>query len=520
LIADKKYTVTYVGYDLQTDQIVAVDILKREFLAVEPFASEYHKRMQILAQIEHPNLPKVYHVGRLAAGETFAVREYIAGYPLTERLEQLMKQGLPVYSIYALRLVRQVAEALVEAEQFKLYHYALAPENVLLKTFTMKSDDTVILLDMGIPSELPYTIVQANLNGERNYFAPEQQSQALTDGRSHVYSLGILLFELLTGERPLKDAAFWEPYIRPLVGSRTSLEKVREDLSPETYTLVNKCLRRESWQRFPSVSAFIEALDKAIVAEDVQIRAAADAIFLPRRTKRPFIVFIATIAIVASGGAFLIQGLINNTDNPTAVPTLTTATAAPLVLGLDETGTPSPTATTATEEAATVIEAATSAPSATMTATAEATATATPTATATATASPTPTATLLPTVRVVLSSASVRNGPSVNYNTIDFMLEGETAVVIARSTGADTWYNIILENGLRGWISGTVVESGADNNLADVPPAATIPAPPTPTNTPVPTQTPFPTPTPPEDGGGGSDRPPGPQATSTQPPLP
>ena len=131
------------------------------------------------------------------------------------------------------------------------------------------------------------------------------------------------------------------------------------------------------------------------------------------------------------------------------------------------------------------------------------------------------TATPLPAIRVILSSASVRSGPGIHYDTIGFMLEGETAVVIARNNGPDTWYNIILESGLRGWISGTVVESGTENDLADVPLAATIPAPPTPTNTPVPTQTPFPTPTPFEDnGGGGSNNPPGPQATSTQPPLP
>lgn len=522
LIADKQFITTYVAYDLAEEKVVAVDILKKDYCEEQSFAADFYTRMQTLAQVQHPNLPAVFHVGTLPSGhpggQPFAVREYIAGHPLTERLQQLARQGLPVYSIYALRLVRQVADALLEAEQFKLFHHALTPNNILLKTFTMKSNDAVVVLDMGLPIQAPASQTSTNhRESSLAYFAPEQLAQEAADSRSHVYSLGVLLFELLTGERPLKIEAFWEPYIRPIIRSRTSLQKVRDDLAPETYALVNKCLRREPWQRFSSVATFIEALDAAILAEDVQIRTTAEAVFIPRRSPRPFVMVLATVILIAGASAFLLRDVSSGEINPTRM-SQTAAFAANT-----NTATPEPelvvVASTATAEAPVATN--TAAPSETATPTASPTellATASPTATATATALPTETATAtpLPQVRIVFSSASVRNGPGVIYETVAYMLEGETAVVIGRNQTADLWYNIILDNGTRGWVAGSVIEGVSQNDLNNIPVASTIPAPPTPTMTATPTPLPLATSTPEQPGGDA----PKPRATSTQPPLP
>lgn len=514
LIADKKYLTSYVAYDIQKEQTVAVDILKADYAKNASFVAHYTDRMQMLAQLTHPNLPAVLALGKLPDGSPYTVREYVAGYPLTERLEQLVKQGLPVYSIYALRIIRQIAEALAKMEQAKLFHYALAPENVLLKTFTVKSDDAVMVLDMGIPTNIAQaTTFSANgISSGTVYLAPEQLSHEPVDGRSHVYSLGTILYELLTGQLPSKVEGFWEPMVRQVVRGRTALEKVRGDLTPETYALVDRCLRREPWQRFPTVASLIEALDKAISAEDVRIRTVTDSVFVPRRGQRPFIILLASTAILVVMGIFLLRGQSRSdlppTNNATAA-TLITPTAVQVEVLLP----------TATETA--VLATATTTPPPSPTATATATSTVTPSPTQTATPSPT----LQPRARVVFSSISVRNGPGTHYDTIAFMEEGETAVIIGRSDNQEIWYNILLDNGTRGWIASSVSETDNNTDPLTIPVAATIPPSPTPTATPTATPTPIPTVTPDLSdngggGGGGNDGPPKPKPTSTTPPLP
>ncbi|MCB9432770.1 MAG: protein kinase [Ardenticatenaceae bacterium] len=519
LIAEKKYITSYIAYDTQKEQTVAIDFLKAEYAKNKDFVTHYTERINVLAQITHPNLPSVLALGKLPNGSPYTVREYVAGYPLTERLDQLAKQGLPVYSIYALRIIRQVAEALAKLEQVKLFHYALAPENILLKTFTVKSDDAVVVLDLGIPTSITQ-ILSFSTNGNSShtaYLAPEQTKQEPIDGRSHVYALGVMLYELLTGQLPSKLEGSWEPLVRQVVRGRTALEKARGDLTHETYALVDKCLRREPWQRFPTIEAFIEVLDKAIMAEDVRMRTISDTVFVPRRNQRPFIIIaLSLIVVVAVGSTFLLRGLSGNEPPPTR-----SINAAALSTPLVESIIMPPTATPTSEASATATNAA-----AVVEATPSATATSelTPSPTAILTPSPSPTVTASPTpqprVRVVFSSISVRTGPGTHYDTVAFMEEGETAVIIGRSDNQEIWYNIQLDNGSTGWVASSVTEIEGGADPLTIPVAATIPPSPTPTATPTATPTIIPTATLETDDGGSGGGSPKPQPSSTPPPLP
>ncbi|MEZ4512993.1 MAG: protein kinase [Chloroflexota bacterium] len=521
LIAEKKYITSYIAYDTQQEQTVAIDFLKAEYAQNKDFVTQYTERINVLTTMRHPNLPTVLALGNLPNGSPYTVWEFVAGYPLTERLDQLAKQGLPVYSIYALRIIRQVAEALAKLEQARLFHYALVPENILLKTFTVKSDDAVMVLDLGIPPNITQ-ILSFSANGNNSnaaYLAPEQAKHEPIDGRSHIYSLGAMLYELLTGQLPGKLEGSWEPLVRQVVRGRTALEKARGDLAHETYALVDKCLRREPWQRFPTIEAFIEALDKAIMAEDVRIRTTADTVFVPRRNQRPFIITALSLIIaVAVGSVFLLRGLPTDEAPPTRnvnAAALTTPLVESIIILPTATATSEIIASPTAANAAEVIEAT---PSAT------ATSDITPSPTPTLTPSPSPTATASPTpqpyVRVVFSSISVRTGPGTHYDTIAFMEEGETAVIIGRSDNQEIWYNIQLDNNLTGWVASSVTAIEGGTDPASIPVAATIPPSPTPTATPTATPTTIPTATLETDDGGSGGGSPKPKPSSTPPPLP
>ncbi len=503
-IGQHPFTDVYLAYDVDQKHSAHVEILQPEYADDSAFSQAFLTRATALSRVTHPNLVRIYQAGMAPSNRPYMATESLEGYPLSERLAQLARQKAPVHSVYALKLIRQIAEAVQFAERLDIRHEALTPENVLLKSVTLRTSDSVVLTGLTYPP-LPGTFNNAEA---RPYLSPEQLAGKEISERSSVYSLGAILYHLLAGAPPAKPIGFWESTVLAPIRARTRLQDVREDLSAELYTLVARALRSTPSARYRSVPDFISAVDAAIEAEELRIRSEDTT----TERRRPLPVFLLPLLLLLACSAILFlawQGLLapsGGGDLTSSVAmTAQQETAIAAMVG-DLTPTPTNAAATATPAAPT------SAPNAeegddgfavVPTAIENENPTATPTLTVVPSETPTVTPTAVPLFQISVPSASLRVGPGTIYPAQSYVYDGDIVEIVARNEGDSVWYNVRTAEGLLGWVSATVGNrlNELDNGI-DV--AATIPVPPTRTPTPTPLPTPTFTPTPSSGSGGGN----------------
>ena len=502
------FKATYMAEDADSGRQVLLGILHESLAADLAFARAFSQRSESLTQVRHANLEQVLGSGHTLAGLPYVAAEPIDGYPLADRLARLRQQGATAHVVYALTLVRQIASGLALTEKLGLTHYQLTPDHILLKNITLKTDDSAVVIDLDIP---PDPLAQEASGGvaENPYLSPEQRAGKEPSGASQVYSLGAILFELLSGAPPTA-ASSQLTRLKSWLGGRASLAAPGTELTSETHELVERALKKNPRRRFGSVAGFLSALDGALEAEELRIRTGQ---YQPPAASRPLflaplllLLLCLVLALVAQRFLPVLPGaseLTEGDDPPAAAVGVVT----------DPSLTPGPTTepATATVEwptATATVAAATVTPLSAIAAPLELTATPNPTSTSSPTAAPptatpapptvtaTPSATPLPAFEVAVSSANLRLGPGTIYEAIGFVLQGETVLVLARSAGSFIWYNVRTADGRTGWLAADVGSATGPDGLADIEVAATIPPAPTPTATPTPTNTPIPTLTP------------------------
>ncbi len=597
----------YRAFDVDENRPVAVEILLPTFNKKQ-FVEQFIEKMNKVAQLKHPNIAQVYQIGLTANNRPYVARDLVEGITLRERLRQLNQQGTPANSIYALKIIRQLAEALELAERLELYHYHLTPDNIMLK-----QDGTVVLVDLGVPAA--ENGMAANFAADRHtpYMAPEQIQGKKVDSRSQIYALGVILHEILTGDLPAEPGSFWQSFLQALKPQNTALERARPDLSRQTCDLIDKSLRRQTWGRYATIQEFLEAVNEALQNERLLVQTREDTAVLtppPPRRSRAVLVLSLVALLFFLGGVAAIWIVVQNQANvqPTSIPV---AVADPA----DDVRTPTPTlslTSAGTEVAGETVPVSegTSAtgmidilapadqaefqsgetanfrwswsadlqdnqrfsvylltengrsllgsisipasdgiyslqallPDSGSNATSEwhivledlttnreivtsnnrriaiKPSLATPTFTPSPTETPSPTFTASPTpipqVVISVSSASLRQGPDTVYPILRYLYEGDILGVIAKDDLEGDWYNVVLDDGTRGWVAAIACRFLDENSINFVTVAATVP--PRPTNTPTPTPSNTPTATPtftPEPGGGN------PQPTATKPPA-
>ncbi|MFN2172297.1 MAG: protein kinase domain-containing protein [Candidatus Promineifilaceae bacterium] len=517
----------YSAYEIETGKHVTLTVLRPEYVEFDLFKEDYLHRTQALTQIRHPNLLTYLDTGLYNGYRPFVTVDAVKGFPLAERLERLARGQEFAHAAYALTLIKQIASGLVLLERLNLFHYQLTPDHVLLRSVTLKNEESIVITDLDIPSKFTAEISE---DSEVNpaYLSPEQLAGDPIDGRSHVYSLGVMLHELLCGQVPERPLTPWRN-IRSTLSGGSTLAQIRPNLAPETYSLVERSLYKSRRRRTPSLEAFLLDIEKALAAEEALVHAVpAD---IDPHSRRTFMIPIALLILCIFCGLMAVWYVPGLRNNPAPTEVLASE-SLPEAVNADETATlpASPTAgpsatpvpswapteqflrrTSAAGESPTeraplvteLYETATpeETPLSTMTATPEAT------IPATATDTPFPTETPQPIFRIVPDSANVRIGPGTIYDVTGYVYQGDGLEILGRSNSEFVWLNIRSENGTQGWVAADVGQLEWDRELMEIEIAATIPPLPTPTMTPTPTNTPIPpTPlptTPPENTGGG-----------------
>src|SRR5881296_2893863 len=248
----------YLARDLKHDRPVALKLLRPE-LAASVGAERFLREIQVTAHLTHPNILPLLDSGR-ADEFLYYVTPYVEGESLRSRLNR--QKQLPVDE--ALRLSSEVAGALDYAHRHQIVHRDIKPENILLE------EGQAVVADFGIARAL-HAAEGGNLTetgvtlGTATYMSPEQATGDQLDGRSDIYSLGCVLYEMLAGEPP-----YTGPTAQAIIAKRFSepIPHIRtlRDTVPETIErAVSKALAKTPTDRYSSAAEFTRAL-QAIVA--------------------------------------------------------------------------------------------------------------------------------------------------------------------------------------------------------------------------------------------------------------
>ncbi len=232
----------YQAKQVSLDRDVALKVIDRSICSDASFQDRFEREAKALAILNHPNIVTVYDYGRTADGLAYLVMEFVHGLNLREAM-----QAMPIDVPSAIRIIRELSEALRFAHSKGIIHRDIKPENVLLS-----DGDQVKLADFGIAKilnqrdERKITATRQIL-GTAHYLAPEQwESPNDVDHRIDIYALGVMLYELLTQQLPIGN---FEPpsHINPHV-------------DPSLDEVVMKAMHRRPSARYPTVEAFQAAL--------------------------------------------------------------------------------------------------------------------------------------------------------------------------------------------------------------------------------------------------------------------
>ncbi len=254
----------YQAFDVNLQRKVALKVMLAQLSADTQFVQRFRREAQTVAQLEHPNIIQIFGIGLTPNQQPYIAMPFIEGGSLRDTLEMLAQRGQLLPTTQALAIVRQMADALRVAHAAGIVHRDIKPSNILLRP-----DGTPVLVDLGIAAvqSAPKLTQTGTLIGTPNYMSPEQARGDKLDGRSDLYSLGVILYEMLAGKRPFEADDPLAVLHMHVYEEPTPLEQIRQDLTPHTRYVVQAAMQKAPMSRFQSAADMINAIDQAIEAE-------------------------------------------------------------------------------------------------------------------------------------------------------------------------------------------------------------------------------------------------------------
>ena len=261
-IGDGGMAVVYKAKCRLLNRYVAVKILKPEFINDAKFLENFRKESHAAASLSHPNIVNVYDVGK-EGNINFIVMELVNGQPLSE----LIKEEAPMDYKRVVELTRQIAAGLSVAHKHNIIHRDVKPHNILIT-----EDGVAKITDFGIAKAVKSaTIVDQTaeaIMGSVHYFSPEQARGGYVDEKSDIYSLGIVMYEMLTGQVPFDGENPVNVALKHINEEMVPPSRLVSGIPPRIEQIVMKAASKLPTARFSSAD---EMLCSAASAEGLKV---------------------------------------------------------------------------------------------------------------------------------------------------------------------------------------------------------------------------------------------------------
>ncbi len=248
----------YKARDRKLNRLVAVKVLKQEFSVDETFVKKFQVEAQAAAGLSHPNIVNVYDVGE-ENGIHYIVMELVQGITLKKYIE--MKGKLEIKE--ALNISVQIASGLQAAHDNRIIHRDIKPQNII-----MSRDGKVKVTDFGIAKMADSTTVTTNAAGSVHYISPEQARGGYSDAKSDIYSLGITMYEMLTGRVPFEGETNVAVALLHIQGEMVPPRKLEPSIPRSFEKIILKCTQKRPERRYASARDLIADLRKVLTHPD------------------------------------------------------------------------------------------------------------------------------------------------------------------------------------------------------------------------------------------------------------
>jgi len=245
--------VVYEARDQMLREVVALKVLKSAYSADEAFLERFRREILLGRDLDHPNILKVYHLGDFK-GRKYLTMKMIEG----PTLAGLIRENAPLPVERVVDIARQLASALEAAHAKSVVHRDLKPENVMID-----GDGNPLLTDFGLArlQDRAGMTMSGVFMGTPYYASAEQADLKPVTARSDLYSLGVVIFEMITGKKPFVADTVPEVLKMHVSVTPPPLEGLRPDTPPQLCEIVRRCLEKDPESRYGSAGELITALD-------------------------------------------------------------------------------------------------------------------------------------------------------------------------------------------------------------------------------------------------------------------
>ncbi len=249
--------IVYKARDIKLDRDVTLKIMREEFVKDDDFINRFNIEAKAAAKLTHQNIVNVYDVGKF--GDIyFIVMEYIDGVTLKD----IIKKRGAFSNEEVLGVAIQIAQALEVAHRNQIVHRDIKPQNILIN-----SKGEVKVTDFGIARAINANTVTSGNNtvGSVHYFSPEQARGGYIDQKSDIYSLGITMFEMATGQMPFDDETVVAIALKHISEPLPKIEYMNENISPYIIDIIEKATQKVSLSRFDNIEEMNNELKRCLI---------------------------------------------------------------------------------------------------------------------------------------------------------------------------------------------------------------------------------------------------------------